>query len=418
MTFRVPRSSRSADIAMAKSIYLMTARQVATETGPGLHADGGGLFLEVDRKSGRKRWTFIYQWKGKRRQKGLGGITATTLAEARSAADACRRLIAKNVDPIQHGKDQRVAGTTFGEFAPKLVATLTPQWRNAKHIYQWNRSINVEAKALHSIPLADLNTEHVLDVLRPIWSTRPETAARTRQRIEKILDAAKVQGLRSGDNPARWGNHLEHLLPKRQRLTRGHHPALPFKQAPSFMAAVRARSAMAAKALEFTVLTACRTSEVLGAQWAEFDLDAAVWTVPADRMKGGRPHRVPLSTQAKALVEDLQKVAAPDAVYVFQDRTPQDGHLSNMAMNMLLKRMDLTGFTVHGFRSTFRDWAGETTDYPWDVTEAALAHKVGSDVQQAYRRGDALEKRRELMQAWADHCDGKPAPVRDQRLAA
>ncbi len=394
---------------MAKTINLLSPRRVATEMRSGLHADGGGLYLEVDAKSGRKRWTFIFQFEGKRRQKGLGGLTSVTLADAREAAEACRRLVAKNINPIQQKKTEQAKRITFGEYAPKLVATLTPQWRNTKHIYQWNRSINVDAASLHPIALADIETEHVMAVLQPIWSVKPETASRTRQRIERILDAAKAQGLRTGDNPARWANHLALLLPKRQRLTRGHHPALGFKDVYAFMSKVRQRPALAARALEFTVLTATRTSEAIGAKWSEIDLDTSVWTVPATRMKTGSPHRVPLSRQAKALLEDLRTMASPQAVYVFEEVTGSGSTLSNMAMNMLLKRMDVAGVTVHGFRSTFRDWAGETTDFAWDVTEAALAHKVGSEVQRAYRRGDALEKRRELMQAWADHCFTEPA---------
>ena len=385
---------------MSKSINILSARAVKT-AGPGIHADGGNLYLVVEH-SGAKRWVFIYQTDGRRHEMGLGGFNSVSLADARQAAVNARSLLAQSLDPISERKLLRSKGMTFGAYAPGLVANLKPQWRNAKHVYQWERSINVHALPLHGLAMAKITTTDVVKVLKPLWNTVPETAERTRQRIQKVLDAAEGEGLRSGPNPARWDGCLEHMLPKRRKLTQGHHPAMPFAAISAFVVDLGRRPALAARALEFTVLTAARTSEVLGARWAEIDLANAVWTVPAARMKGGVEHRVPLSVQAVAVLKRTSAAPMPDE-YVFSD--PADGRpLSNMAMRALMKRMKLEQFAVHGFRSTFRDWCGELTDFAWDVIETALAHKVGTDVHRAYRRGDALEKRRELMQAWGLYC--------------
>jgi len=392
---------------MSKSINILSARSAKT-AGPGIHADGGNLYLVVE-PSGAKRWAFIYQKDGKRREMGLGGFNSVSLAHARQAAVDARSSLAKGVDPISERRLQRSKGVTFGAYAPSLVKTLKSQWRNAKHVYQWERSISVHALPLHEIPVAEITTSHILKLLKPLWLTVPETAERTRQRIQKVLDAAEGEGLRQGPNPARWEGCLEHQLPKRRKLTRGHHPAMPFDEIGAFMKQLDQRPGLAARALEFSVLTAARTGEVIGARWSEIDAASAVWTIPASRMKGGVEHRVPLSTRAMAALARVTPSPVPDE-FVFAD--PGDGKpLSNMAMRALMKRMKFDRFAVHGFRSTFRDWAGELTDFPWEVVEAALAHKVGTDVHRAYRRGDALEKRRNLMAAWGDFCGRSPALV-------
>jgi len=340
---------------------------------------------------------------------GLGGLLTTTLGEARQQADAARRAVAKGINPIEARRLTRVGGNTFGDVADELLRSIQSEWKNEKHQRQWSQSLEVDAAALRPLDVDKITTEDVLDVLRPIWATKPETASRCRGRIERVLDAAKAKGLRTGDNPARWKGHLAVLLPKRQKLTRGHHAAMPFGEIADFMKLLKARPALAARSLELTILTACRTGEVIGARIPEFELAKRVWIVPADRMKGRIEHRVPLNGAALALVKQLIAEQADDGIeseYLFPDGSGEKP-ISNMAMNMLLRRMGQLTYTVHGFRSTFRDWAGETTDHPREVVEAALAHVVGSEVERAYRRGDALEKRRLLMADWAIHC-GRP----------
>lgn len=387
---------------MARQSNRLTHRFVMTTKEPGLHADGAGLYLEVDKSGTGKRWTYLFQWRGSRKQMGLGGIAVTSLAEAREAAEEARRLVARGINPIEAKKAGSAEAPTFGAVADDLLKALGPEWKNAKHAYQWKQSLTVDAAALRPLAVDAVSTEDVLDVLKPIWSVKPETASRTRGRIERVLDAAKAKGHRTGENPARWKGHLALLLPKRQRLTRGHHPAMPFAEAPGFMARLRARPALAARALEFTILTAARTSETLFVRPAEVDLVHKVWNVPADRMKMKVPHRVPLCDRAIQIVRELME-ETPDAEFIF---AKADGEpLSTAAMSALLERMGDDAFSVHGFRSTFRDWAGESTAFPDSVAEAALAHKLGDDVQVAYRRGTAFQKRIKLMDAWAGYLD-------------
>lgn len=390
---------------MARQINRLSPRGVSSLQTPGLHADGGGLYLQIG-PTGAKSWSFVFQWRGKRKQMGLGGLLTTTLAEARQEADAARRAVARGINPIDARRSARTGGNTFGDVADDLVRSIQGEWKNEKHRYQWNQSLEVDAASLRPLDVDMITTDDVLDVLRPIWTTKPETASRCRGRIERVLDAAKAKGLRTGDNPARWKGHLAVLLPKRQKLTRGHHPAMPAGEIADFMEALKSRPALAARALELTILTACRTGEVIGARIPEFDLAKALWVIPARRMKGKTDHRVPLSAPALALVKRLITEHAEGGVesdYLFADGSGQKP-ISNMAMNMLLRRMDQLTYTVHGFRSTFRDWAGECTEHPREVIEAALAHVVGNEVERAYRRGDALEKRRLLMTDWAIHC--------------
>lgn len=291
---------------------------------------------------------------------------------------------------------------TFGEFAYRYIAAHRSSWRNAKHADQWTTTIATYASSLRQKPLNEVLREDVLGVLKPIWLTKNETASRIRGRIEVILDAAKAEGLRTGENPAAWKGNLKHSLPKRQKLQRGHHAAMPYASVPKFVQTLRTREATAALALEFLILTASRTGEVLGCRWNEIDRAKEIWIVPGTRMKAGRDHRVPLSSPALAILDTMGPLRVGDSSLLFPGRNNKP--LSSMAMEMLLRRMKVQDVTVHGFRSSFRDWAAEETPFPRETAEAALAHIVGDSTERAYRRGDALERRRELMQAWADWC--------------
>ena len=368
------------------------------KAGAGRHADGGGLYLEV-KPSGARSWLFVFRWGGKRPEIGLGAYPAVKLAHARAKAEAARQSLADGIDP----RTARAGGVreTFGGFALAWLAVNGARWKNPKHRAQWQRTLEVHAAPIWNVPLPAVDTTGILKCLEPIWSETPETASRVRGRIETVLNAARAKGLRSGENPARWDGHLDHLLPPRRTLTRGHHRALGYRDAPAFVARLRAREAVAALALEWTILTAARTSETLLMTWVEIDGD--VWTIPAPRMKSKRPHRVPLSGRC---VEILAAARALGGVYVFPgaDGAP----LSSGAMERVLDRMGVA-VTVHGFRSTFRDWAGDETEHPREIIEAALAHVIGDRAEQAYRRGDALERRRTLMEQWARYlAAGRP----------
>lgn len=386
---------------MAREVNKLSARAVATLSAPGRHSDGGGLYLVID-KSGARRWLFMFRWGGKLKELGLGGTSAVSLAEARGKADAARRVVASGQNPIETKRADKaaaLAGMTFGAFADELVPTLKTGFRNEKHRQQWTNTLKTYAASLRPKALDAITTSDVLEVLTPIWQTKAETASRVRGRIEKVLDAAKAKGLRSGENPARWRGHLDHLLPRRQKLQRGHHAAMPYEEVPGFLAELRQRQAVAALALEFTILCASRTGEVIGATWAEIDRKAKVWTIPAARMKAGKEHRVPLTDRALAILDEADKIRTSEFVFPGGRKGKP---LSNMAMATLLKdRMKRADITVHGFRSAFRDWAGECTAFPREIAEAALAHTVGDATERAYRRGDALAKRRKLMEAWA-----------------
>lgn len=387
---------------MARTLNLLSARTVATAK-PGRHADGGGLYLVVD-DAGRRKWVLRFTRHGRAREMGLGSGRDVPLAEARKAAHVAREHVRAGLDPIAERERER-AGTlripTFGEAADELIADIRTGFRNEKHRAQWVMTLRDYAAPLRTKRVDEIGTADVLAVLKPVWQKRPETASRLRGRIERVLDAARARNLRSGDNPARWRGHLDKLLPKPGRLTRGHHAAMPFEELPGFMGRLRAIEGPSARALEFAILTAARSGEVLAMTWAEVDMAARVWTVPAARMKAGREHRVPLSPAAMAILEAMRAVATGAHVFPgFRNGKP----LSTMAMAMVLRRL-ATGVTVHGFRSTFRDWAGESTPFPREVAEAALAHVVGDATERAYRRGDALEKRRKLMDSWAGFCD-------------
>ena len=336
---------------------------------------------------------------------GLGSALSVPLARAREKAAEARLLIADRIDPILA---RRATSTvpSFGVAAENMIDTKSPELRSETSRRRWIRSLNVYAVLLKGLPVDQIGTEEVLNVLRPIWTSKPETAQKTRGFIEAVLDAAKAKGQRYGENPARWRGHLDHLLPKRQNLTRGHHAALPFRSVPSFLAALRDERSVGAWALEFTILTAARTGETVGATWSEVDLEAGVWTVPASRTKAGRVHRIPLVDRTLTLLGELGEGRVGN--YVFPGQKP-DRHISTGTMDRVLDRMAVVGATVHGFRSSFRDWAGECTDFPREVAEAALAHSVGNETERAYRRADALEKRRALMKAWSEFCAGEPS---------
>ena len=393
----------------------------------GRHADGGGLHLLV-KESGARSWVYRFMLRGKSRDVGLGaasGPDTISLATARDKAAALRLQVKAGVDPLaeRHREASEalasvqaalIAGITFKAVAETYIGANEGSWRNDKHRQQWRNTLAAYVyPVMGELPVAEIGTAHVLKILEPIWQDKPETASRIRGRIETVLDAAKARGYREGENPARWRGHIAQILPARSRLTRGHHKAMSYEAISAFMAKLREREAMAALALEFVILTATRTSEVLGATWAEVDLDKAIWTVPATRMKAGKEHRIPLSPRA---VEILEAVKPLGKASLFP--ADKGGKLSTMAMSMLLRRMKLD-CTVHGFRSAFRDWAAEQTGYAHEVCEMALAHTIGNKVEAAYRRGDLFDKRRRLMADWSVYCasggaaGAKVTPIRE-----
>lgn len=391
---------------MPRALNRLSSRFVATAKGPKYHADGGGLYLQVT-SSGARSWVFVFRWQGRRAEMGLGSAApgAVGLAEARLARDDARKLLRHGSNPIEVRRAPAPTAPvlpTFSDVATQLVGQLSSGWRNTKSPKQWISTLKTYAPEIWSMPVRDVTTEHVLAALVPIWRAKPETARKVRGRMERVLRAAKVKGLRSGENPAAWRDHLEVLLPPTQKLSRGHHPAMPFADLPAFLAQLRARPALAARALEFLILTASRTSEVRLATWNEVDLEAAIWTRPPEHTKTGKEHRVPLSPRAVELLATLRAEHEGQG-YVFPG-PDEEKPLSTGALERVLDRMKLSHFTVHGFRSSFRDWVGEATSFPSDLAEMSLAHIVGGDVERAYRRGDMLDRRRKLMEAWASYC--------------
>ena len=381
----------------------LNAKKVATLTKPNAYSDGGGLYLRV-RKSGTKSWFYIYMIDGKRREIGLGSALDVSLADARKKASDLRAIQLAGRDPATEHKQVRATAKlvpTFGEMATDLIDGIESGFSNEKHRKQWRSTITTYAESILYMPVDQVSATDIVALLQPIWLQKAETSSRVRQRIERILDGATVKGHRTGDNPARLKGNLEFLLPRKAKGEAGHHEAMPFTQVADFMVKLRERPAITARALEFAILTAARTGEVIGMRWEEVDLDQATWTVPADRMKGKRAHTVPLSDAALAILRALRLVEPQPRDLVFEG--PKGGMLSNMAMLALLKRMEVS-VTVHGFRSTFRDWAGDMTNFAQQDIEMALAHAIQSKTERAYRRSDALEKRRELMQVWADFC--------------
>ena len=401
---------------MARTTGRLTALKVMRSTGkPGMYADGGGLYLQVT--PGGASWIYRYMLSGRAREMGLGPLALYGLQDARAKALDARRLRHEGVDPIEAKRAARARAKldaakaiTFKECAEAYIKAHRPSWRNDKHTKQWEATLATYAgPIIGALPVQAIDTSLVHKVLEPIWATRPETASRLRGRIEAVLDWAKVRGYRQDENPARWRGHMDKLLPGRGKVGRvEHHAALPFAELPGFLVALREQEGIAARAFEFTVLTAARAGETMGARWNEFDLRDKTWTVPAGRIKAGREHRVPLSVRALAILQEMQAHRHANDAFVFPGSKPGKP-LWNATFLMLLRRMGRGDLTTHGFRSTFRDWVAERTNFPREVAELALAHAVGNPVEAAYRRGDLFEKRRRLMQQWATFCTTAPA---------
>jgi integrase len=414
---------------MTRAIGRLTALKVEKAKQPGMYADGGGLYLRVTRE-GTKSWVFRFMLNGRPRWMGIGPLALYGLQEARGKALDARRLRHEGVDPIDARRALRAQerleaakAMTFEQCAESYIKAHRAGWRNAKHAAQWEATLATYAEPIIGVlPVQAVDTGLVMKVLEqevryapdkptaPLWTARPETASRLRGRMESILDWAKVRGYREGENPARWRGHLDKLLPPRAKVRKvEHHAALPYDELPDFMAALRTHEGVAARALEFAILTAARTGEVIGARWSEIDIGEKLWTIPQERMKAGKEHRVPLSARAVVIIEEMKPLADIGAgldegcAFVFPGgRRGQP--LSNMAFLMLLRRMKRDDLTAHGFRSSFRDWAAERTNFPSEVAEMALAHSVSSKVEQAYRGGDLFERRRRMMIAWTTFC--------------
>jgi integrase len=395
---------------------------------PGVYADGRNLYLHVGEAAATaedplaaKSWLFRYMRQRRAREMGLGPLHTVSLAKAREWAQDARLQLLSGIDPLEAKKAKRAGealeaakSVTFSACAAKYIAANRAGWRNAKHALQWDTTLATYAyPVIGELSVGAIATGHVTKVLEPIWATRSETASRVRGRIEAVLEYAKVHGWRDGENPARWKGHLENVLPKRSKMRAvEHHAALPWQEIGDFMAELTKQEGVAALALRFTILTAARTGEVVGARWSEIDLPAALWVVPGARMKAGREHRVPLCESARAVLRAaarLRERDAPDSLVFPGGKAGR--RLNNMANPRILARMNRDDLTAHGFRSTFRDWAAETGQSA-DIAEAALAHTLGSKVVQAYQRGDLLERRRRLMAAWDAFC-GRPAGVGD-----
>jgi integrase len=380
----------------------------AVETAkPGRHGDGGGLWLCVS-PTGAKRWTYRFMIDGKASEISLGAYPSLSLSQARAKADETRALHKSGTNPVEAKRAAQAESEgrlTFSKAAERYIGLNKASWRNEKHAAQWEMTLKVYCASLSQMPVDEIKTAHVLACLKPIWQEKPETAARVRGRIEAVLDAARALGaIEEGvANPARWKGHLDKLLPARHKLSRGHHASLPYEQLPEFISALREREAVAALALEFTILTAARTGETIGALWSEIDLTKNIWAIPAERMKAAKAHTIPLSARAVEILTRLKEVKTGPHVF-----TNINGRsISSGAMEALLRRMDRKDdVTVHGFRASFRQWAGQKTGYPRELIEEALAHVWAGDVEAAYWRGASMvERRRELMDAWASYIE-------------
>jgi integrase len=397
---------------MARLVKRLSARQVANAKPPkgrraALIADGGNLFLQVSTgKDGnvRRSWVFQFELASERGWRGLGPTHTFSLHEARDKAKQLRQQLKAGIAPpkaktvVQQQKLEAAKQMTFGQCVDAYLETHDAAWKNVRHAAQWRSTLTEYCQEIADLPVKSIDTDLILRVLTPIWKTKTVTADRLRGRIERVLSWAKGRDLRSGENPARWPGHLDEMLPAPGKIAKiEHHPALPYPEMPRFMAELRSRDLLSARALEFTILTAARTSEALQACWSEIDFDAKVWTVPADRIKAARDHRVPLSDRAIAILKEQQAHRHGNRIFNLADGT----------MRAMLRRMGV-GAVPHGFRSTFKDWASERTSFENHVSEAALAHAVGDKVEAAYRRGDALDKRRKLMEAWSRYCAQPP----------
>jgi integrase len=384
----------------------LTARFVASPNLPyGKYRDGGGLIL-VNEKSGR-RWVYKYTIRGKTTELGLGPLRDVPLVDARRKAGDNRSLIANGLDPKAEKFRASGSATTFGPFAIAMWEEWKKEYRNEKHIWQWRHTVETHCKPIWDRPIDKVTRDDILAVLKPVWDANLETASRLRQRIERVLDAAKARGLREGDNPAGWKGGLKDLLPKPKKLQKKHYPAMPYRDVPAFVASLRQREGFSALALEFIILTAARSQEVREMTWAEVDFRARVWTLAPERMKAGKQHQVPLSDRAIAILEEAKAIQCSDLVFpsLGPGKGPageKDRPFSSMVFKLLMKRMGVKGITTHGFRSSFRDWAGNETNAPREVAEECLAHAIGSEVERSYRRETAMAKRRVLLSEWAD----------------
>lgn len=394
---------------MGRYVRKLSAKLVENLSSPGYYGDGDGLWLQIS-GSGSKSWVFRFTLAGRRREMGLGSLNAVSLSIARERTRQCRLSLSEGKDPIVERNAARTSDVlrksrlkTFDQCAAAYINAHRASWKNAKHIAQWESTLaNYASPVFGALPVSDVDTDLVIKVLRPIWNAKTETAVRLRGRIEAIIDWATVSKYRSGDNPARWRGHLENLLADPNKVAPVvNFPALPWRVIAAFVRDLRAREGVSARAVEFAILTACRSGEVRGASWDEIDLEAKVWTVPATRMKAGKEHRIPLSMQAIALLRQMPREGA----YVFPGRS-SDTILSDMSLTAVLRRMGRGDITVHGFRSSFRDWCAEAVGntFAREVCEHALAHSLPNKVEAAYRRGDLFDKRVPLMQAWADYC--------------
>src|SRR5262245_36483069 len=393
---------------MARTIGRLTALKVDKAKRAGMYPDGGGLYLRVTH-SGTKNWVFRFMLHGRPRWMGVGPVHTIGRAEARNRAAGFRLQRHDGVDPIEKRRAERLQGrldaakeVTFKECAARYIASHRAGWRNPKHAAQWQATLATYAEpVIGDLSVQRIDTALVLKVLEPIWTVKPETAGRVRGRIESILDWAKVRGYRTDENPARWRGHLDKLLPPRSKVRRvEHHAALPYAELPGFLVSLREQEGIAARALEFAICTTARTGEVIGARWGEIDLLDKTWTLPATRMKAGKEHRVPLSARALAILKEMQAHRRTDNAFVFPG-AKLGRPLSNMVFLMLLRRMGRGDVTAHGFRSSFRNWAAERTNFPAEVAEMALAHTVSDKTVAAYNRSDLFDKRRRLMRAWA-----------------
>ena len=392
---------------MARLIEKLTPLGVSKKQTPGHYGDGGGLWLQIS-KFKSKSWVFRYTMHGTRREMGLGPIHTVSLAEARQKAKECRLTLLDGKDPIEVRETTTLAEAlrrakmmTFDQCAAAYIEAHRSSWKNVKHISQWENTIQVYASpVIGKLPVTSVDTDLVVKILNPIWQTKTETATRLRGRIESVLDWATTSKFRQGDNPARWRGHLENLLSSPNKIAKvKHHPALPWQELGKFMVDLREREGVAARAVELAILTAARSGEVRNATWAEFD--AGLWVIPAARMKMGREHRIPLPTAAVELLGKMPRLG--DLVF---PGTKKDKPLSDMSLTAVLRRMERNDITVHGFRSSFRDWCSESVanSFPREVCEHALAHSLPDKIEAAYRRGDLIEKRALLMQAWSDYC--------------
>lgn len=385
---------------MARTLNKLPSNVLTKKLPPGRHADGGNLYLTIS-PAGARSWIFLYRGPSSRKiEMGLGPARDVALSVAREKAAAARRLLAEGRSPLE-AKRAEQAVPTFGEAADELIEAMKPSWKNPKHRDQWEMTMLVYAAPIRETRVDQVQTAEVLQILRPLWQTKPETASRVRGRVERVLDSARAQGHRSGENPARWKGHLDLILPRRAKLTRGHHAAMPYKRVPEFVAKLRATPTISNLALEFTILCAARSGETRGALWAEIDRPAGLWIVPPQRMKEGREHRVPLAPRALDILDLVARLAGKrQCEFIFPGLKKQPLSDSSLAKPMITLGAD--DCTPHGFRSSFRDWCGDETEFAREVAEAALSHLVGDDSERAYRRGDALEKRRGLMIAWGE----------------